>query len=68
MKTSISDHFKIFAVTKFLNKKKRIYNKKFEELNVLNSTNTLYKHFMQIYSNIYDENIALLETEEKLKD
>ena len=39
-----------------------------EELNILNCTNTLYKHFIKIYSSIYDKNFPLLETEVKLKD
>ena len=39
-----------------------------EELNILNCTNTLYKHFINIYSSIYDKNFPLLETEVKLKD
>ena len=39
-----------------------------EELNILNCTNTLYKHFIKIYSSIYDKNFLLLETEVKLKD
>ena len=39
-----------------------------EELNILNCTNTLYKHFIKMYSNIYDKNFTLLETEVKLKD
>ena len=30
--------------------------------------NTLYKHFIKIYSSIYDNNFPLLETEVKLKD
>ena len=33
-----------------------------EELNISNCTNTLYKHFIKIYSNIYDKNYPLLET------
>ena len=39
-----------------------------EELNILNCTNTLYKHFIKIYSSIYDKNFPLLQTETKLKD
>ena len=39
-----------------------------EQLNKLNCTNTLCKHFMKIYSNVYDKNFPLLETEVKLKD
>ena len=39
-----------------------------EELNILNCTNTLYKHFVKIYSSTYDNNFPLLETEVKLKD
>ena len=39
-----------------------------EELNILYCTNTLYKHFITIYSNIYDNNFPLLETEVKLKE
>ena len=39
-----------------------------EELNILNCTNTLCKHFIKMYSNIYDKNFTLLETEVKLKD
>ena len=39
-----------------------------EELNILNCTNTLYKHFINIYSSIYDKTFPLLETEVKLKD
>ena len=39
-----------------------------EELNILNCTNTLYKHFIKIFSSIYDKNFPLLETEVKLKD
>ena len=39
-----------------------------EELSILNFTNTLYKHFIKIYSSIYDKNFPLLETEVKLKD
>ena len=39
-----------------------------EEVNILNCTNTLYKHFIKIYSSIYDKNFPLLETEVKLKD
>ena len=39
-----------------------------EELSILNCTNTLYKHFIKIYSSIYDKNSPLLQTETKLKD
>ena len=39
-----------------------------EELNILNCTNTLYKHFIKIYSSIYDKNFPLLETEVKLHE
>ena len=39
-----------------------------EELNKLNYTNTLCKHFIKIYSSVYDKNFPLLETEVKLKD
>ena len=39
-----------------------------EELNILNCTNTLYKHFITIYFGIHDKNFPLLETEVKLKD
>ena len=90
IKSSISDHFAIFAAIKLSNEKtrkpkikikKRFYsdkNKKsfkqdlqkinWEELNILSCTNTLYKHFIKIYSSIYDKNVLLLETEVKLKD
>ena len=86
IKTSISDHFAIFAAIKLSNEKtknqkmkikKRIFsdmNKEsfkqdlqkinWEELNILNCTNTLYK----IFSSIYDKNFPLLEIEVKLKD
>ena len=37
-----------------------------EELNTLNCTNTLYKHFIKNYSRIYDKNFPLLETEVQL--
>ena len=39
-----------------------------EELNILNYTNTLYKQFIKIYSSISGKNFPLLETEVKLKD
>ena len=39
-----------------------------EELNILNCTKTLYKHFIKIYSSIYDKNFPLLETEVKLHE
>ena len=39
-----------------------------EELSILNFTNTLYKHFIKIYSSIYDKNFPLLQTETTLKD
>ena len=39
-----------------------------EKLNILNCTNTLYKHFIKSYYNIYDNNFTLVETEVKLKD
>ena len=39
-----------------------------EELNILNCTKTLYKPFIKLFSNIYDKNFPLLETEVKLKD
>ena len=90
IKTSISDHFAIFAAIKLSNEKtrnqkikvkKRFFSDKnkesfkqdlqkinWEELNILNCTNTLYKHFIKIYSSIYDKNFPLLEIEVKLKD
>ena len=90
IKTSISDHFAIFAAIKLSNEKtknqkikikKRIFSDKnkesfkqdlqkinWEELNILNCTNTLYKHFIKFFSSIYDKNFPLLETEVKLKD
>ena len=33
----------------------------------IDCTNTLYKHFIIIFSNIYNESFPLLETEVKLK-
>ena len=41
-----------------------------EELNILNctNTNTAIKHFIKIYSNIYDKKFPLLETKVKLKN
>ena len=39
-----------------------------EEPSISNYTNTLYKHFIKIYSSIYGKNFPLLETEVKLKD
>ena len=90
IKTSISDHFAIFAAIKLSNEKtknQKIKNKKiifsdknkesfkqdlqkinWEEMNILNYTNTLYKHFIKILSSSYDKNFPLLETEVKLKD
>ena len=90
IKTSISDHFAIFAAIKLSNEntrnqkikvKKRFFSDKnkesfkqdlqkinWEELNILNCTNTLYKHFIKIYSSIYDKNFPLLETEVKLHE
>ena len=88
IKTSISDHFAIFAVIKSSNektKKQKITKKTFfnnknkesfkqdlqeinwEELNILNCTNTLYKH-VTVNSNICDKNFSLIEIEVKLKD
>ena len=90
IKTSISDHFSIYAAIKLSNEKtknqkikikKRFFsdqNKEsfkqnlqklnWKEFNISNCTNTLYKHFIKIYPNIYDKNFPLLETEVKLKD
>ena len=57
----------------FSDKNKKSFKKDFqkinwEEHNILNCTNTLYKHFIKIYSSIYDKNVPLLKTEVKLKD
>ena len=39
-----------------------------EELNILNCKNTLYKNFIKIYFSIYDKNFPLPASEVKLKD
>ena len=46
----------------------RISKKNWEKLSIINSTNTLYKHFIKIHSNIFEKNLLLLETEVKLND
>ena len=48
--------------------KQDLQKKLWEELNKLNYTNTLCKHFIKVYSDVYDKNFPLLETEVKLKD
>ena len=83
IKTSISDHFAIFAairlsIEKTRNQKIKIKKRFFSDKKNKESfkqdlqkikweetpccTNTLYKHFIKIYSSVYDKNFPLLET------
>ena len=48
--------------------KQDLWKTNWEELNILNCTKTLCKHFIKIYSNVYGKTFSLLETVEKLKD
>ena len=64
----IKNKMRFFSDKNKKNFKQDLQKINWEEFNILNCTNTLYKYFMKIYSHIYDKNFPLLESETKLKD